>query len=167
MIAMALSCNPTMLIADEPTTALDVTTEAQILDLIRDLQAEMGMTTIFITHNLGVVAQMCDFVAVMYLGRIVEQAPVVNLFKDPRHPYTQALLQSIPRIGAAHKTKLHPIRGMVPDPYSIVKGCSFHPRCSQFKAGICDMHVPAINKIGPEHEVRCFLYSEKVEEDDK
>ena len=166
MIAMALSCSPSILIADEPTTALDVTTEAQILDLIRDLQAELGMTTIFITHNLGVVAQMCDNVAVMYLGRVVEQGPVVKIFYEPLHPYTKALLTSIPRIGSSQKGKLQPIHGMVPDPYAKVIGCPFHPRCNNSKPGVCDKEVPAFTSISEDHSVRCFLYSDKVEQDD-
>ena len=111
MIAMGLSCNPSVLFADEPTTALDVTTEAQILDLMRDLQTELGMTIVFITHNLGVVAQMCDYVAVMYLGRIVEQAAVEPIFYNPKHPYTKALLNSIPHAGSRVHARLQPIRG--------------------------------------------------------
>jgi peptide/nickel transport system ATP-binding protein len=158
MIALALSCTPTMLIADEPTTALDVTTEAQILDLMRELQADIGMSIMFITHNLGVIAQMCDEVAVMYLGQIVERAPVDNLFFNPKHPYTTALLKSIPHIGSRSKDKLASIRGMVPDPYSIVPGCPFHPRCDSYMPGTCDVEMPAITPIEPEHYVRCYLY---------
>jgi len=158
MIAMALSCTPTMLIADEPTTALDVTTEAQILDLMRELQADIGMSIMFITHNLGVIAQMCDEVAVMYLGQIVESAPVDNLFFNPKHPYTTALLESVPHIGSRAKDRLASIRGMVPDPYSTVPGCPFHPRCDSFMPGICDQAMPPITDIEPEHYVRCYLY---------
>ncbi len=168
MIAMALSCTPSLLIADEPTTALDVTTEAEILDLMRELQAQMGMTIVFITHNLGVVAQMCDQVAVMYLGRVVESAPVDDIFYDPQHPYTQALLRSIPRIGSRTKKRLEPIRGVVPDPYADIRGCPFHDRCSACMPGICDVRVPAMSvlpgKVG--HEVRCFLHSDAYEGDD-
>ncbi|HEY3289026.1 MAG TPA: ABC transporter ATP-binding protein [Anaerolineae bacterium] len=165
MIAMGLSCNPAVLFADEPTTALDVTTEAQILDLMRDLQTKLGMTIVFITHNLGVVAQMCDAVSVMYLGRIVEQTSVDNIFYDPRHPYTKALLNSIPHAGSkgVHK-RLEPIRGVVPDPYSSIKGCAFHPRCNSFMPGKCDVHVPASVTVDKGHTVRCFLYSDEVEE---
>ena len=165
MIAMALSCTPSLLIADEPTTALDVTTEAEILELMRELQAQMGMTTMFITHNLGVVAQTCDYVAVMYLGRVVERAPIDDIFYNPHHPYTRALLRSIPRIGKRTKQRLEPIRGVVPDPYSRVSGCPFHDRCSDYMPGTCDVNVPAMTTLpdNPEHQVRCFLHSEATE----
>jgi peptide/nickel transport system ATP-binding protein len=158
MIAMALSCTPTLLIADEPTTALDVTTEAQILDLMRELQADIGMSIMFITHNLGVVAQMCDEVAVMYLGQIVERALVDDLFFNSKHPYTSALLESIPHVGSRTKERLASIRGTVPDPYSTVPGCPFHPRCDRYMRGTCDQAMPKITDIGPEHYVRCYLY---------
>ncbi|MBL7200360.1 MAG: ABC transporter ATP-binding protein [Anaerolineae bacterium] len=163
MIAMALSCTPTMLIADEPTTALDVTTEAQILDLMRELQADLGMSIMFITHNLGVIAQMADEVAVMYLGCIVERAPVDDIFFDTKHPYTSALLQSIPHVGSRTQERLASIRGMVPDPYSVVPGCPFHPRCDAYRdkaelKGVCDGDMPEITAIGPRHYVRCYLY---------
>ncbi len=165
MIAMGLSCNPAVLFADEPTTALDVTTEAQILDVMRDLQAELGMTIVFITHNLGVVAQMCDNVAVMYLGRIVEQASIDPIFYNPLHPYTKALLNSIPHAGSRGvHNRLQPIRGVVPDPYSPVQGCPFHPRCNAFMPGKCDKAVPGITVKEDGHLVRCFLYSDEVEE---
>ena len=164
MIAMGLSCNPALLFADEPTTALDVTTEAQILDLMRDLQAEMGMTIVFITHNLGVVAQMCDYVAVMYMGRIVEQAAVKPIFYTPKHPYTQALLNSIPHIGSEVHNRLQPIQGVVPDPYAAISGCPFHPRCAAYMPGKCDVHVPAITTVEDGHSVRCFLFTDEVEE---
>ena len=165
MIAMALSCTPSLLIADEPTTALDVTTEAEILELMRELQAQMGMTIMFITHNLGVVAQTCDHVAVMYLGRVVENAPIDAIFYNPHHPYTQALLRSIPRIGSKTKQRLEPIRGVVPDPYANVQGCPFHDRCSDFMPGACDVHVPAMTVLPDErnHSVRCFLHSDATE----
>jgi peptide/nickel transport system ATP-binding protein len=165
MIAMALSCTPSLLIADEPTTALDVTTEAEILDLMRELQAQMGMTIAFITHNLGVVAQMCDQVAVMYLGRVVETAPVEALFYNPQHPYTAALLGSIPRIGSRTKKRLEPIRGVVPDPYANMPGCPFHDRCNAFMPGTCDQRVPALRTLpdDEEHTVRCFLHSDAYE----
>jgi len=164
MIAMALSCTPSVLFADEPTTALDVTTEAQILDVMRDLQTQIGMTIVFITHNLGVVAQMCDFVAVMYLGRIVEQASIDDIFYNPKHPYTSSLLRSIPHIGSRTKERLAPIRGVVPDPYATIKGCPFHPRCDSFKPGICDVNAPGVTQVGEGHIVRCFLHSDAVEE---
>ncbi len=159
MIAMALSCTPSLLIADEPTTALDVTTEAQILDLMRELQADIGMSIMFITHNLGVIAQMCDEVAVMYLGRIVEHASVDELFFDPKHPYTVALLGSIPHIGSRTKERLASIRGMVPDPYSVVPGCPFHPRCDRYMRGTCEQAFPDQTRVGPTHIVHCYLYS--------
>ena len=165
MIAMALSCTPSVLFADEPTTALDVTTEAQILDLMRELQAAMGMTIVFITHNLGVVAQMCDSVAVMYLGRIVEQAPVEGLFYNPQHPYTRALLRSIPHIGSRTKARLEPIRGVVPDPYAKITGCPFRPRCDSYRPELCGERLPALTQVAEGHTVRCFLYSTEGEED--
>jgi oligopeptide/dipeptide ABC transporter ATP-binding protein len=159
MIAMALSCHPSLLIADEPTTALDVTTEAQILDLMKDLQQEFGMAILYITHNLGVIAEMADDVVVMYLGRDVELAPVDDIFYDPHHPYTRALLRSIPRIGCKSRERLRAIIGAVPDPYNIPPGCPFHPRCSDFMPGKCDLdrEVPFI-QIKPGHSVRCWLY---------
>lgn len=164
MIAMGLSCNPSVLFADEPTTALDVTTEAQILDVMRDLQQRLGMSIVFITHNLGVVAQMCDYVAVMYLGRIVEEASVEPIFYNPKHPYTSALLNSIPHAGSRVHSRLQSIRGVVPDPYSSINGCPFHPRCNSFMPGKCDVAVPAETVVEDGHIVRCFLYSDKVEE---
>jgi len=159
MIAMALSCTPTMLIADEPTTALDVTTEAQILDLMRELQGDIGMSIMFITHNLGVIAQMADEVVIMYLGRIVESAPIDDLFFDTKHPYTVALLGSIPHVGSRTKDRLASIRGMVPDPYSTVPGCPFHPRCDRYMRGICEKEMPGETMVAPKHMVRCYLYS--------
>jgi len=159
MIAMALSCRPTMLIADEPTTALDVTTEAQILELMRELQRETGMSILFITHSMGVVAQICDDVVVMYLGRIVERASVEEIFYNPKHPYTISLLRSIPRFGMSKDQPLEVIHGSVPDPYSRVPGCPFHPRCPAAMPGICDKIVPVEAPIGaPGHGVRCHLY---------
>jgi len=162
MIAMALSCHPSLLIADEPTTALDVTTEAQILDLMRNLQQEMGMAIMYITHNLGVIAEMCNEVVVMYLGKEVEWTTVDSIFYDPRHPYTQALLRSIPRIGGKSRVRLESIKGVVPDPYAIPKGCPFHPRCARFMPGVCntDQEVPFV-QVAPRHWVRCHLYTEQ------
>jgi len=161
MIATALSCRPALLIADEPTTALDVTTEAQILDLMRNLQQQMGTAIMYITHNLGVIAEMCDDVVVMYLGKVVEQADVDAIFYDPRHPYTQALLRSIPRLGEKTKRKLEPIKGIVPDPYAIPKGCSFWPRCLHFISGLCDQVQPEPVHVVPNHAVRCHLYKQE------
>ncbi len=162
MIAMALSCTPDLLIADEPTTALDVTTEANILDLMRELQSEIHMSIMFVTHNLGVVAQMCDEVVVMYLGRVVERASVDEIFYDPKHPYTQSLLRSIPRLGANRKEPLQVIRGTIPDPYSTVTGCPFHDRCPAFIPGVCDRIMPDETSVEgvPSHTVRCHLYTE-------
>jgi peptide/nickel transport system ATP-binding protein len=158
MIAMALSCNPTLLIADEPTTALDVTTQTQILELMRQLQREDGMAIMLITHDLGVVAEMATDVVVMYLGRVVEQAPVDDIFHAPRHPYTRALLRSIPRIRSRSRERLTPIAGAVPHPYDRPAGCPFHPRCSEFMAGTCDARVPSLRPVADGHAVSCFLY---------
>ncbi len=158
MIAMALSCQPNLLIADEPTTALDVTTQAQILMLMRRLQAELGMAILFITHDLGVIAKMTKYVIVMYLGKVVETAPVKDLFYDPKHPYTEALLQSIPQLGrkASH---LAVIPGSVPDPFSIPSGCPFHPRCHKRIHGKCNTETPPMIEVAPGHHARCLLYT--------
>jgi len=158
VIAMALSCAPSLLIADEPTTALDVTTEAQILDLMRGIQAELGMAIMYITHNLGVIAEMSEEVVVMYLGKVVEHADVDTIFYDPKHPYTRALLKSIPRIGPDMKARLETIEGMVPDPYMVLKGCPFHPRCPDFMPDLCDQVEPGVVHVGPGHTARCHLY---------
>jgi peptide/nickel transport system ATP-binding protein len=158
MIALALSCHPRILIADEPTTALDVTTQAQILDLLRHLRAEEGMAIILITHNLGVVAEMCDEVAVMYLGRVVERGPVDAIFHAPRHPYTRALLRSIPSVHSPVRTKLPTISGSIPHPYNRPAGCPFHPRCPDVMPGVCDRYEPALKPVGGGQAVSCFLY---------
>jgi peptide/nickel transport system ATP-binding protein len=155
MIAMALSCQPGLLIADEPTTALDVTTEAQILDLIREFQQRRSMALMLITHNLGVVAEMADDVAVMYLGKIVERTDVDTLFYNPQHPYTQSLLDSIPRIGR-NVEDLEVITGSVPNPMNIPRGCPFHTRCREALPGLCDVEVPELKEIEPGHEVSCL-----------
>jgi oligopeptide/dipeptide ABC transporter ATP-binding protein len=152
MIAMALSCNPRLLIADEPTTALDVTTQAQILDLMRDLQAEFGMAIMFITHNLGVIAEMADDVVVMYLGKEVEVADVDTIFYGATHPYTQALLKSIPRHDRP-TDRLSTISGSVPDPTAIPVGCAFHPRCPHYDRNKCDQLT--LDQVGPTQWVRC------------
>jgi oligopeptide/dipeptide ABC transporter ATP-binding protein len=158
MIAMGLACDPDLLIADEPTTALDVTIQAQILELMRDLKKRTGAAILLITHDLGVVAEMCDDVAVMYGGRIVEHAPTKELYANPKHPYTVGLLESIPRL--YHKQdRLHVIRGNVPNPLTIPPGCSFHPRCPK-RFEPCDRYVPSLADIEPDHEVSCFLYPE-------
>jgi oligopeptide/dipeptide ABC transporter ATP-binding protein len=158
MIAMALSCQPTLLIADEPTTALDVTTQTQILELMRQLQKEDGMAIMLITHDLGVIAEMATDVVVMYLGRVVEQAPVDAIFHDPKHPYTRALLRSIPRVRATTRARLTPIAGAVPHPYDRPTGCPFHPRCTEFMPGRCDRQAPILRPVGANHAVSCFLY---------
>ena len=159
MIAMALSCNPSILVADEPTTALDVTVQAQILELMKNLQAQFGMSIIYITHNLGVIAEISDEVAVMYLGKIVEYTSVDDLFYDPLHPYTQALLRSIPRMGKKSKARLESIEGSVPLPLDLPVGCGFYARCRQAKKGICNKKTPPLVEVKKKHTVRCFLYS--------
>ncbi len=153
VIGIALACNPGILIADEPTTALDVTTEAVILDLVRSLQKEGGMAIQFITHNLGVIAEIADEVVVMYMGRQVERAPVSQLFHAPQHPYTQALLRSMPRLGHRAHERLEAIQGMVPDPYDVPPGCAFHTRCRHYVPGTCDS--PEYLEVSPRHWVRC------------
>jgi peptide/nickel transport system ATP-binding protein len=165
MIAIALSCRPQLLIADEPTTALDVTTEAQILSLIRNLQQEINMSVMYITHNMGVIAQLSDRVVVMYLGKVVEDADAKDLFYDPKHPYTISLLRSIPRLGIGHGEKLESIQGVLPDPYTRLPGCPFHPRCPSFIPGICDRLEPpeTVLKNTNDHLVRCHYYPAEKE----
>jgi len=160
MIAMALSCNPNLLIADEPTTALDVTIQAQILELLNELKAKLGMAIMLITHDMGVIAETAQRVVVMYGAQVVEEAPVGELFKEPLHPYTQGLLRSIPRIdvAATSKKKLEPIPGTVPILRGEAKpGCRFAPRCALAKP----MHfenTPPLKEVRPGHKVACFLY---------
>ncbi len=158
MIAIALSCDPRLLIADEPTTALDVTTQAQILDLLRTIQRERGMAIMLITHNLGVVAEMADDVVVMYLGRVVEQGSVDEIFHDPKHPYTKALLQSIPSIESTPRVRLPTISGSIPHPFNRPDGCPFHPRCASSIAGRCDRRQPDLVAVGEGRKAGCFLY---------
>ncbi len=157
MIAMALSCSPRLLIADEPTTALDVTIQAQILTLMKSLQADLGMAILIITHDLGVIAEMADQVAVMYMGKVVESGDVRTIFKRPLHPYTVGLMRSIPKMGGNIKERLTPIPGTVPDPFSVPAGCAFYPRCPAPKRDSCRHEVPLI-EIEPGHWVRCTLY---------
>ncbi len=159
MIAMALACNPSLLIADEPTTALDVTTQAQILELMQQVQEEYGMAILFITHDLGVVAEIADDVAVMYLGNVVEQADVDTIFNDPKHPYTQALLRSIPKVTSTRQ-QLEVIKGMVPNPFRRPSGCQFHPRCTHVMPGICPQVDPPLIRLSERQQVRCLLYTE-------
>jgi len=158
MIAMALSCNPRLLIADEPTTALDVTIQAMILKLMRELQQQLKMSLIMITHNLGVIAQIADDVAVMYLGQVVEFADVHTIFHDPKHPYLKALLRSIPYVGLKEKGRLDSIEGVVPDAFNIPEGCYFAPRCPEAK-DICRKHSPPIVETERGHKVKCRLYA--------
>jgi peptide/nickel transport system ATP-binding protein len=158
MIATALSCGPRILIADEPTTALDVTTQAQILDLLRSLQEREGMTIILITHNLGVVAEMCETVVVMYLGRVVEEGPADAIFHNAKHPYTQALLRTIPSNHSTARAELPTITGSIPHPYNRPAGCPFHPRCPDCMPGTCDKAEPGLTLVGEGQAVSCFLY---------
>jgi oligopeptide/dipeptide ABC transporter ATP-binding protein len=158
MIAMALSCNPLILVADEPTTAVDVTTQAQVLRLLRRLQQERNSAIIFITHDLGVIAQMADFVTVMYLGLVMEQGSVDDIFHNPKHPYTKALLESIPSIHTTPRVDLPTISGSIPHPFNRPAGCPFHPRCTKFMPGKCDQHTPALLPAGENQKVSCFLY---------
>jgi oligopeptide/dipeptide ABC transporter ATP-binding protein len=156
MIAMALSCHPSLLIADEPTTALDVTIQAQVLDLMNDLRAQFHMAILFITHDLGVIAHMADAVAVMYLGKIVEAAPVTELFDHPGHPYTRGLMKSIPSLTMTGKDRLIPIKGVVPELSEIQEGCGFEPRCPHAMK-ICRGQVPPLKEVAPGHTVACWL----------
>ncbi len=161
MIAMALACNPRLVIADEPTTALDVTIEAQILELLKDLQQEFGMSIIYISHDLAVVGGVADEVIVMYLGLIMEQASSQELFDNPLHPYTQALWRSIPTIDGA-MDHLTPIRGTLPSPFATHRGCPFFSRCDQRIPGVCDVERPPLVEVHEGHKVRCVLYSGKT-----
>lgn len=157
MIALALSCNPSILIADEPTTALDVTVQAQILDLMRELQDDFDSAIVLITHNLGVVSQMADHVAVMYMGRVVEYAPVYNIFHRPKHPYTIGLLNSVPVLGRKEDNRLVPITGMVPSPMDEIRGCAFTDRCPDAME-ICWEQSPAFKEHEPGHSAACWLH---------
>ena len=157
MIAMALAGEPDILIADEPTTALDVTIQAQILKLMEVLQHETGMAIIFITHALGVIAEICDDVMVMYAGKVAEKASVMELFKNPKHPYTKGLLSSIPRLENERKVRLNIIKGMVPSLYELPKGCRFQNRCPKAMP-CCQIEPPPLKSVGEEHFVSCFLY---------
>ncbi|MGM0924116.1 MAG: ABC transporter ATP-binding protein [Bacillota bacterium] len=156
MIAMAMTCDPKLLIADEPTTALDVTIQAQILDLMRELKANHNTAIMLITHDLGVVAEMCDRVIVMYGGKVVEQGDVVTLFTNPKHPYTQGLLKSIPTI-ETEQERLYSIKGNVPTPGSLRGGCTFYPRC-EFALDVCREKMPDLEQISSGHLSRCWLH---------
>jgi peptide/nickel transport system ATP-binding protein len=179
LIAMALSCDPRLLVADEPTTAVDVTTQAQVLRLLKRLQRERGASIVFITHDLGVIAQMADRVMVMYLGRVMEQGPVDTIFHDARHPYTQALLRSIPRLDSTPREPLPTVSGSIPHPLNHPRGCPFHPRCPHAMPGTCDVRrpalrpvvhaygvsqdVPAPDGVADGHLAACFLYDQAEE----
>lgn len=156
VIAMALSASPRLLIADEPTTALDVTIQAQVLELMRGLQSDLGMSMIFITHDLGVIAQIAQDVAVMYLGTIVERGPVRDVLKDPQHPYTRGLLKAIPSLDRLTR-RLHPVPGDIPSPSARPTGCPFHTRCDEARPGLCDRTAPAQTVFGNGRMVRCHL----------
>ena len=164
MIAMALSCNPSLLIADEPTTALDVTVQAQVLELMKSLQEQFGMAIMYITHDLGVIAEIADEVNVMYLGRVVERASARELFRNPLHPYTRRLLQSIPKLGRkGQQARLDTIEGNVPVPLHFPRQCGFNSRCLDTIKGRCDKAIPDLVDMGNNHFVRCFLHSEQEE----
>ncbi|WP_310944170.1 ABC transporter ATP-binding protein [Paenibacillus doosanensis] len=160
MISMALSCNPELLIADEPTTALDVTIQAQVLELMKQLQQEFGMAILLVTHDLGIIAEMCDEVAVMYLGRIVEQSTVDDIFYNPKHPYTKGLLRSMPKLGADKQKRLDSIEGTVPMPINMPPMCGFYDRCKERIEGVCNTQAPPATRISGNHTVRCFLYKD-------
>ena len=159
MIAMALCTNPDVLIADEPTTALDVTTQAQVLDLLKEMQQKNGMSIIMITHDLGVIAELADDVSVMYLGKVVESGTIRQVFKNPKHPYTQALLSSIPSLATGHRERLPILTGTIPHPQARPKGCPFNPRCKDFIEGTCEISFPEQEIIEEGHLVNCHLYN--------
>lgn len=161
MIAMALACRPALLIADEPTTALDVTIQAQIMDLLKELQTEFNIAILLITHDLGIVAGSCSRVNVMYMGRIVEHTDIYTAFENPAHPYTQGLLKSVPVPGQDHKARLPAIRGTVPDPMHLPTGCAFGPRCDYFQPGLCDQEGEVgLVQVTPNHQARCYRTGE-------
>ena len=157
MMAIALACKPPLVIADEPTTALDVTVQAQILELLREMKHELDLSLLLITHDLGVIAETADRVAVMYAGRIIEQGPVREIFRNPKHPYTRGLLASIP--GGAAGSRLKAIEGSVPNLAQLPKGCSFAPRCGD-RLAACDLEFPGMSQFGPDHTVRCHLHAD-------
>ena len=166
MIAIALSCDPELLIADEPTTALDVTIQAQIMELLASLQKKLGLAVLLITHDLGVVAEFCERIIVMYTGRVVEEAPVSQLFSNPAHPYTRGLLKSLPgaavMAGAAAPKRLPTIKGMVPPVTNLPSGCKFNPRCPDVM-DICLGNEPALMPVAPEQSARCYLHGDEAD----
>ena len=157
MVALALSCRPKLLIADEPTTAVDVTIQAQMLELMREIQAELGMAIVMITHDLGVIAELTDRVMIMYLGKEVEYGTVGDVFHRPQHPYTRGLLRSIPKMEPGRQ-EIDPIEGSVPSPYQMPTGCKFHPRCPDSIPGVCEVRDPPLTEIASDHQVSCYLY---------
>ena len=159
MVAMALSCNPSLLIADEPTTALDVTIQAQVLELMAELRSKFRTSLLFITHDLGIIANIADEVAVMYLGKVVEQAPVRAIFREPKHPYTIGLLASIPAANARERKRLVPIPGVVPSPFQVPAGCVFAARCPSAME-VCGRRMPALRTVAAGHQVACWLHQE-------
>jgi len=161
MIAMALSCHPKLLIADEPTTALDVTIQAQILEIIKKLRQESDMAVIMITHDLGVIAELADKVAVFYAGKVVETADVRSIFRDPQHPYTQALYNSIPKLADSRMQRLEVIPGAVPNPLNFPPGCRFHPRCKH-AIDLCRQKEPQLEEVSGNHSVRCFIHNKST-----
>ena len=163
MIGMALICEPSLLIADEPTTAIDVTTQAQVLNLLRKLQKEHNTAIIFITHDLGVIAQLADDVVVMYLGRVMEVGPIDDIFHNPQHPYTKALLKSIPTINTVNRSRLPIIEGSIPHPFHRPKGCPFHERCLDAMPGSCDQQLPALHPVTDHQSVSCFKFHDFVD----
>jgi len=163
MIGMALICDPSLLIADEPTTAIDVTTQAQILNLLRKLKKEHNTAIIFITHDLGVIAQLADDVVVMYLGRVMETGPVDEIFHNPQHPYTKGLLQSIPTINTQNRFRLPTIEGSIPPPFNRPKGCPFYQRCPDAMPNSCDRELPALHPVTDFQSASCFKFHDAVE----
>ncbi len=162
MVALSLSCQPKLLIADEPTTAVDVTIQAQMLELLREIQADLGMAIIMITHDLGVIAELTDRVMIMYLGKEVEHGLVEDIFHRPMHPYTRGLLASIPKMEPG-RVPISPIEGSVPNPYAMPAGCKFHPRCTDYIPGVCEQRDPPLTEIALGHEVSCYLYGGREE----
>ncbi|MCL2162968.1 MAG: ABC transporter ATP-binding protein [Oscillospiraceae bacterium] len=161
VIAIALACNPSLLIADEPTTALDVTIQAQVLQLIKELKKNSKMSMLMITHDLGIVAEICDFVSIMYAGRVVEHGSLEDIFDNMRHPYTEGLFNSLPDL-ENRKAELKPIRGLMPDPTNLPSGCPFHPRCNYAKDE-CSVDIPNVNHLSDTHIARCHLYNNTQE----
>jgi peptide/nickel transport system ATP-binding protein len=158
MIAMSLSCNPRLLIADEPTTALDVTTQAQILELLEEIQERSGMALLLISHDMGVISELADRIAIMYAGKIVEEGQAKPLLATPSHPYTRALLKSVPRLGVGHRARLEAVGGSVPDPVEYPRGCRFHPRCDMVQS-VCVEREPELRELAPRHRAACHLLS--------